>query len=214
MYSPGRLVRQSVAPMLMHADAFQAALLFRFGLVIHDSGGMATDRRCRCGRIEPDPLGDHSVGCGANDAGLLMRHNEPVAAIMAMAGEGGLVAQAGLRQHYPALRDPPRGVNRTYTPDLIIRHYPTWNDALVGDVVFGHFTCASYLRRGDEDPLATANQVAATKDAKVNRFLEELVQAERGYTPPVSERFVALSFETYGAAGKPSARLFRSLIAT
>ena len=50
--------------------------------------------------------------------------------------------------------------------------------------------------------------MAATKDAKVNRFLE-LVQAERGYTPPVSERFVALSFEIYGPAGEPTARLFR-----
>ena len=55
--------------------------------------------------------------------------------------------------------------------------------------------------------------MAATKDDKVNRFLE-LVQAERGYTPPFSEWFVALPFETYGAAGEPTARLFQDLIAT
>ena len=65
--------------------------------------------------MAPGPLGDHSAGYGANDEGLLMRHNEPVAACMVMAGEAELIAQTGPRQQYPALRDPPRGVNRTST---------------------------------------------------------------------------------------------------
>ena len=79
--------------------------------------------------------------------------------------------------------------------------------------MFGHPTCPTYMRRVGDGPLVTANQVAAAKEAKVDRFLE-LVQAERGYAPPASERFAALSFETYGAAGEPMARLFRGLIAT
>ena len=60
-------------------------------------------------------------------------------------------------------------------------------------------------------PLAVADKLANDKHNKIKRFLATL-RAERQFFPPVSEKFVPLPFETYGAAWAESVALFQGLV--
>jgi hypothetical protein len=145
---------------------------------------------------------------------MLLRHNELESAMLRMAAECGVSATAGLRQHWPSLRDPVPNVHITYTADMILHHFPTQGMTYLGDFTIGHPNARTYNRRitpAVAVPLKTANLLGKAKHRKIGKFLDAL-RAQRHFFLPVAEKFVPLAMESYGAAGEELVSLFKGLV--
>ena len=60
-------------------------------------------------------------------------------------------------------------------------------------------------------PLKTAHYLGGKKHRKIDKFLAAL-RAQRQFVPPVAEKFVPLTMESYSAAGEELVSLFKGLV--